>query len=187
MGNETGKPHITRTSMAAHAAREIEAAGLSGAVVDAAVSLLRELESRGLSRNDSAAAADLVWKLAHLRNLAPLGDGPGDWETDPDEPGVSRHARCPDLVRLGDGPAVYTRALAFRDPDGRVWHGECWAGPDRSARVSSSLEVAGFPFWPRTLVLDVVRVPVGENAVDDFLADPAALAMAAPTYRVPGF
>lgn len=174
-----------RPSVTEHAATELAEAGVTGPVAESVLTLAREFDATAPEGPQASSVADLFWKLANLRNLTPLGDSPGDWAPDPGLDGTLRHRRCPDLVRADGGPAVYTRALAFRDRDGAVWSGRCWADRDRTASVGSSLEVLSFPFMPRTFVLDAVRLPVGENAVEDFLADPGQLSAARSLYIIP--
>lgn len=171
------------TTVSEHAARELAEAGISGPVADSVAALAGQFDSLGLEGQAPALVADLFWKLANMRNLTPLDDGPGDWADDGD--GVLRHRRCPDLSRRPGGPAVYSRALVFRDGSGQAWSGGCWADRGRTARVESAQEVLAFPFMPRTFALEVARLVVGENSLDDFLADPGQLDAARAVYRIP--
>jgi hypothetical protein len=170
------------TSMVDHARAELEAAGIVGPVAESVMALAREFDPEAPS---AAVVADIFWKLANMGNLTPLMDSPDDWVPDPGDPGRVVHRRCRHLSRVPGGPAVYSRAIAFTTNEGAAWFGRCWADRDRTTEVGSSLEVLSFPFKPRTFVVEVERVPVGENLVDDFLSDPRQLRAAAPIYLVP--
>jgi hypothetical protein len=183
------------TQLSSHAARELEAAGIStgpempARISEAVMALASALEGSGLEGAPAALAADLFWKLANGMNLSPLLDTESDWEdvTHLGDGPMLRHRRCPDLHRTADGVARYSRALVFRGADGSTWSGSCWVDREMTWRVDSGLEVAAFPFMPRTFVVDVERRPVSENGVDDFLSDPSQVAAAAASgaYRVP--
>lgn len=179
-------------SLIDHAKMELQIAGAfdkdsnyDGAIGEAVMELIEVFTKQGHSGNSAGIVRTIFNKLAAFEPLMDITGKDEEWGDVRDfgtgEPWY-QNKRCSALFKDGkDGQPYYIDAVVKRDQNGVTWTGYAWLNEedyktgDRSKMIGSKCYIKGFPFKPKTFIVDVKDVEVAKDDWESFLVDPSQL------------
>jgi hypothetical protein len=181
-----------------YARMELEAAGwlkdegMYGDLLGKAVmELVEKFSEQGHSGNSAPAVIKLFSKVAMYEPLGPITGEDFEWQDAYLGPVTQQNKRCFALFKDKDGKVTYSDAILKRDQRGISWRGRAWLtredyeSGDRSKMISSSQEIFGFPFTPKTFTIDVIDEEVAPDDWEPFVKDPSQLEEVWKYYKKP--
>lgn len=162
------------TGILAFAKRELTIAGLfdkdadyGGLLAESVMKMLAVFAGQGHSGSSAKRVTDIFNRLAQYEPLTPIQGGDDEWfqHDNPLDGNIVQNSRCYPLFKHKDTRVVtYNDAIVWRTEKGHTYGG--WAD-----NISSSQEIRGFPFTPRTFVIDVIEEEVSPDNWDFHVKD----------------
>jgi len=124
-------------------------------------------QSGGSAPFTAGVIVSVLKKLLSYTPVAPIENGDDDWAdlSDIGDPDMMQHKRCFSLFKdRGDEESPrYLNAITWRTPKNVTWSGSARCGDEM---IHSSQCVKEFPFEPKTFVIDVDDVQIGDDPDD---------------------
>ena len=173
-------------SLTQHAQLELELQGLfseegdfyGGYTGKAVMELIEVFSKQGHSGMSAGIVIDLFSKLANYKPLGPLTGKGEEWAfLDYGDDLRYQNKRDSAVFKQADGRITYNSAIIKRCPNGTTWGGPLY--PTREDAINNtnriSVEVAGFPFTPKTFYIDVLEEEIEKDDWIMWVKDPSQL------------
>lgn len=128
-------------------------------------------QSGGSAPYVAAALGDTIKSLCLQKPIAPIEDS--DWGSEDSLiKGVQQNTRCYGLFKE-KGKSYYLDAVVFKDENGNAWNGSAKLKSGKT--IQSRQYINGFPFVPKTFIVDVEKKSTGKDDSDFIVKDESQL------------
>lgn len=191
------------SNLVEHAKIELELAGLlseesdfyGGMTGKSVLELMEVFSKQGHSGMSAPLVADLFKKLANYEPLQPITGKDEEWNDISEMMGEKNTEYFQNKRKSGlfkkNGIITYNSAIIKRTSDGTTWSGPLYLTREdainNTNKISSSLEIKGFPFTPKSFYIDVLEEEIEKDDWIMWVKDISQLDEVWEYYKKPDF
>lgn len=128
-------------------------------------------QSGGSAPYTANAIAQTVKALCLHEPICDITGVPEEWSEV--EHGMAQNKRCYALLKHEDGKPYYLDAIAWKTPNGSTWSGQAKLSDGRI--LLNRAYIKGYPFKPKTFIIDVLEEEVAKDDWEYTVKDEAQL------------